>query len=208
MISQIIGTVSHIDLKFLVVNTGAIGTNGVITAGVGYKVFATGDTIASYTVGVPASLWTHLAVRDDALDLYGFSSLQELNFFQLLTTVSGIGPKTALGILNVSSVATLHMAIETEDASHLTKVSGIGKKNAEKIVRELKDKIGDFDLIAHSAEYTATRQANIRGDSDVLAALQALGYRDNEARDAMKQIDKKLTDTGARVKAALKILGI
>jgi Holliday junction DNA helicase RuvA len=166
--------------------------------GVGYKVFATGDTVLSYTVGKHASLWTYLAVRDTAMDLYGFPTIQELNFFELLISVSGIGPKTALGILNVASVNTLHLAIQSNDTSHLTKVSGIGKKNAEKIVLELKDKIDSIALPEHAAA--------IRGDADIIEALRALGYRDAESREALKKIDRTLVGTGAKIKAVLKIL--
>jgi Holliday junction DNA helicase RuvA len=196
MISQITGHITHTDPRFVVISAN----------GVGYKVFATAETIATLggIVGTTApgmtTLWTHLAVRDDALDLYGFLTLAELTFFEILNTVSGIGPKTALGILNAASVETLSLAIQTNDTSHLTKVSGIGKKNAEKIVRELEGKID------HIIMTTGMRGAN-QSDADVIEALRALGYRDNEARDALKKIDKALTNTGARVKAALKLLG-
>jgi Holliday junction DNA helicase RuvA len=194
MISQVTGTVTHIDLKFIVVNTG--GASG----GVGYKIFATGDTISGLTVGTQTSLWTYLAVRDTAMDLYGFPTLAEQNFFELLISVSGIGPKTALGILNVASVRTIETAVQTQDISHLTKVSGIGRKVAEKIVMELKDKIETFT-------HTPESEKSMRGDADVIEALKALGYRDNEARDALKKLDKSIKDTGMKVKEALKVLG-
>lgn len=194
MISQIKGTVSHIDLKFAVVNTGTP------EAGVGYKVFATSDTLSGLTVGSHTSLWTYLAVRDNAMDLYGFNSPAELAFFELLLTVSGIGPKTALGILNAAAIETIQNAIHTEDTSGLTKVSGIGKKVAEKIVLELKDKIGEMGK-------TAIGTAAMKGDSDVIEALRSLGYRENEAREAMKQVSKSTAGTSARIKEALKILG-
>lgn len=204
MISQIIGTVTHIDLKFIVVNTGTTDKTGaIIGGGVGYKIFATSDTIAGFTVGAPASLWTYLAVRDTAMDLYGFPTLAEQNFFELLIGVSGIGPKTALGILNATSVETIQTAIQTEDTSHLTKVSGIGRKVAEKIVMELKDKIDGMAGLVRTPE----SEKAMRGDSDVIEALKALGYRDNEARDALKKLDKSIKDTGMRVKEALKVLG-
>lgn len=208
MISRLSGTVAHIDPKYLVLDVG----------GVGYKVFTTADTLSQIgsgtkttaKTGTPLTLWTHLVVRDDALDLYGFTTIAEHNFFELLISVSGIGPKTALGILGVATIHTLTTAIGSGDTSHLTKVSGIGKKNAEKIVLELRDKIDGLDLrgvpgAKTSTDHSAAAQA-MRGDADVLEALIALGYRDHESRDVLKKLDKSITDTGARVKAALKLL--
>ena len=192
MISHITGTVLHTDLRYLVVDAH----------GVGYKVFITPEIVA--TVGSTISLWTYLAVRENALDLYGFHSQDALAFFELLITVSGIGPKTALGILSAASVDTLHNAIESGDTSDLTKVSGIGKKNAEKIVLELRDKIDGWSALNHSSK---PKSPGAQSDGDVIEALKALGYTHNESRDALKKIDKTLIDTGAKVKAALKLLG-
>ncbi len=167
--------------------------------GVGYKVFATATTIDSLKEGKEAALWTHLAVREDAQTLYGFPAKDELHFFELLiSSVSGIGPKTALGILNVSSVSNIRKAVSTGDTSHLTKVSGIGKKMAEKIVLELKGKFG-----ADSGD----SGISLRDEVDALEALKALGYKHNDAREALKEIDPTITDTGERVKRALKMLG-
>jgi Holliday junction DNA helicase RuvA len=195
MISRLSGTVVHIDLKHIVVDVN----------GVGYKISATSDTISGVLIDQNISLWTYLAVREDSMDLYGFTSREELNFFELLITVSGIGPKTALGILNVSSVETLEMAIENEDMSHLTKVSGIGKKVAEKIIMELRDKV-------QTTVRTPGQAHSMKKDADAIEALKSLGYREQEAREALKSLDKdknnkKTADTGERIKAALKILG-
>ncbi len=166
--------------------------------GIGYKIFATGQTLDALHEGNDYSLWTHLAVREDAQTLYGFPSKDELKFFELLiASVSGIGPKTALGILNVSSVSNIRKAVSTGDTSHLTKVSGIGKKMAEKIVLELKGKF-EADISAG---------ISLRDEVDALEALKALGYKHNEAREALKDIDSTITDTGERVKKALKMLG-
>ena len=168
--------------------------------GIGYKVATTSDIIFKLNKEEnTVTVWTYLAIRENAMDLYGFLTLSELNFFELLITISGIGPKTALGILNVASVQSLETAIQTNDTSHLTKVSGIGKKVAEKIVMELKDKIG---TIAHTPE----AEKSMRGDADVIEALKALGYRDTESREVLKKIDKSIKDTGTKVKAALKLL--
>ena len=170
-------------------------------AGVGYKVSATASTIS--TIGKDKrqiTLWTYLAVRENAMDLYGFLSIIELNFFELLITISGIGPKTALSIMNSASIETLETAVQTGESSHLTKISGIGKKIAEKIVMELKDKV---EKIAHTPE----SKTAMRNDSDALEALKSLGYNQNEARQALKEVSKKVEKTSDKIKEALKILG-
>jgi Holliday junction DNA helicase RuvA len=183
MISYIKGTVIYIDLKYLVLEVN----------GIGYKIYTTTEYLST-SIGTELSFWIHMVVREDAQDLYGFPTREGVNFFELLITISGIGPKSALGILNAASVETIQSAIQSGDTSHLTKVSGIGKKNAEKIVLELKDKIETIEGLKHN------------NDSDALEALHSLGYSHQEAREALKKLDKSITDTGAKVKAALKIL--
>ncbi len=189
MISKLIGIVAHRDAKYVVLDVN----------GVGYKVFVTAD-IFSKIDKKEVMLWTYMAVRENAIDLYGFLSLAELNFFELLITISGIGPKTAMGILNVASVHSIEMAIQTGDITHLTKVSGIGKKMAEKIVLELKDKVRE-------GIHTPEQEQTMKNDADALEALKSLGYSQNEARDALKKIPKTATTTNQKIKEALKILG-
>ncbi len=123
-----------------------------------------------------------------------------MDFFELLITVSGIGPKTALGILNVANPGTIRKAVATEDPSYLTKVSGIGRKSAEKIVLELKDKLSAW-------ETTETEAESSPHESDSLEVLKALGYTERDARDALKKVPKEITETAECVKHALKILG-
>jgi holliday junction DNA helicase RuvA len=187
MISQLSGTVAHKDIRFMVIDVN----------GVGYKVYASNETMEKCPLNEHIRVWTHMIVREDALDLYGFLSKDAQDFFEMLIGISGIGPKTALSILNLATIATLHKAIATGDSSYLTKVSGIGKKNAEKIVLELKDK-----LMVVLEEGEAARD----NQSDTLEALKALGYNEREARDALKKVPKDITDTGECVKYALKIL--
>jgi len=187
MIASLSGTVRYKDQNAVVVDVG----------GVGYRVAVTLDVAAEASLSQPIFLWTHLAVRETALDLFGFPEKEGLEMFHLLTTISGIGPKTALGILNVASPATLTQAIGTGDTSYLTRVSGIGKKNAEKIVLELKDKIAFID---------ADMSMNSRGEGDALEALVSLGYNERDSRDALKKVPKETKDAGDRVKAALKVL--
>jgi Holliday junction DNA helicase RuvA len=197
MISRLTGTVVHTDLKYVILDVG----------GVGYKIHMTLGTASGIKGSV--TLWTHLAVRDDAMDLYGFKTLSELQFFELLISISGIGPKTALGVLNVASIEAIDNAIRTGSTAHLVKVSGIGKKMAEKIVLELKDKLGVIGMAGHSEEYASTLQSEMKNDADALEALKALGYAPAESREALKDLAKispQIKDTGEKVKAALKLL--
>ncbi len=191
MISRLTGTVVHIDPKYVILDVN----------GVGYRVATTVDIVTKLGKDKGnVTLWTYLAVRENAMDLYGFTSLSELNFFELLITISGIGPKTALGILNSASVEALQTAVQTSDTSHLIKISGIGKKVAEKIVLELKDKVDKFT-------HTEESKTSMRGDADALEALKALGYSPNEARDALKELPKDISRTNDKIREALKILG-
>lgn len=192
MISHITGTVLDLDLRYVVVATG----------GIGYKVHTTTETLEhlSHEKG-HVSLWIHTIVREDALDLYGFTKKSDREFFELLLTVSGIGPKSALAILNSASPDTIRDAIYEDDASHLTKVSGIGKKTAEKVIRELKDKIGAQELNTGSTR-TSGKQTE---SSMAIEALMSLGFTADDAREAVKKIDKSLS-TQEQVKLALKTL--
>lgn len=171
----------------------------VDVSGVGYRVFVTDDTLHNIKKNTEVLFWTYLVVREDALDLYGFLSKKDKEFFELLISVSSIGPKTALNILSMVSSETLSSAIRSGSTAHLVKVSGIGRKTAEKIVLELGDKLG-------SVTADDNLSSEMSSDMDAIEALCALGYDNDDARQALKKIDKTLTDTGAKVKAALKIL--
>ena len=169
--------------------------------GVGYKIFVKEDLLADLTpkeTGEPFSFFTHLAVRESALDLYGFAEQSELHFFELLLTVSGIGPKSALSILNIAPVAALKEAIASNDSTYLTKVSGIGSKSAQKIVLELQGKIegGSEDVSGIRAQ-----------DVDTLEALKALGYSTSEIRDVLKSLPEDTKTSNERIKEALRLLG-
>jgi Holliday junction DNA helicase RuvA len=189
MISHLRGGILTVTEKYVLVDV----------SGVGYRVFCTSDFLAELSGKTEVALHTYLAVREDALDLYGFPNEDDLGFFELLISVSGIGPKSALGILGITSTDALRRAIATGDTSYLTKVSGIGRKTAEKIVLELRDK-----LVAHA---NADGKHSLRAESDAVLALQSLGYSQAEARDALKHVPSEVTDTNARIKEALKILG-
>ncbi len=179
---------------------GADGVVRVDVGGVGYVVrtplFAL--AVLRETGADEISLFIHTAVREDAIDLFGFPTEAELAFFKQLMSVSGIGPKTALGIMSVAEVATLKAAIARGEASALTKVFGIGKKNAERLVVELRDKITQQEKSSPSPLGTTS-------DVEVLEALMALGYRAEEARAALKEALGG--SARERLAAALKKLG-
>lgn len=170
----------------------------VLAGGVGYKVFTTKEVLARLQAGTSTSFWTHLAVREDILDLYGFALEEELRFFELLLTVSGIGPRSALGILDVAPVETLRSAISGGNAGYLTSISGIGKKTAEKIVLELRDKVG----LGIEGSVSALAE-----DIDTLDALRALGYSAQEAREALRKVPNDIENSNERLREALRTLG-
>lgn len=191
MIAKLTGTVSDMGARYAVVAVG----------GIGYKVFVTDDTLHSLKTGSETAFLTHLVVREDALDLYGFVHKKEKDFFELLIGVSGIGPKSALNILSLVSADSLMTAIQTGSVAHLVKVSGIGRKTAEKIVLELKDKLGGV-----SGEAGVEIASAMSNDMDAILALQALGYDADDAREALKKVGAGVSDIGDKVKAALKML--
>jgi Holliday junction DNA helicase RuvA len=165
--------------------------------GVGYvarvQLFALEALRAQHAQAV--SLYIHTAVREDAIDLYGFTTEEELGFFKQLMSVSGIGPKTALGILNASDVLSLKRTIAQGDSVALTKVFGVGKKSAERIVVELRDKM----VVISSG-------TDLGGDTEVLEALMAMGYSGQEARSAIKSLPRS-GSINEKIAAALKNLG-
>lgn len=187
MIAALAGTVRHKDLNSLVIDV----------SGVGYKVLVPTDVALEAVPSQPIFLWTHLAVRETSLDLFGFTEKEILDIFELLITISGIGPKTALGILNVASPAMLRQAVASSDTTHLTRVSGIGKKNAEKIVLELKDKLKVTE---------EDRATDGRSEGDAMEALVSLGYNERDAREALKKVSKDVVGASDRVKQALRVL--
>lgn len=191
MIAHLSGTILFAGTRYAVIETN----------GVGYKIRATVDTLQTLrkNAGKNMSLWVHTAVREDALDLYGFQNQVELDFFEMLISVSGIGPKGALGILNVAPVEHLKEAIAMGDTGALTKVSGIGSKSAQKIILELQDKLG-----GHESETGGTMLGDER---DAIEGLVALGYAERTAREALKKVSPDIKGTGARIKESLKLLG-
>ena len=185
MIGSIKGEIILKTDRFLVVETG----------GVGYKIYVSSETLLKSNSNDIIFLWIHTHIKEDAMDLYGFYEYKELEFFEMLISISGIGPRLGLTILGIASVSTLQKAISTSDTTYLNKISGIGKKTAEKIVLELRDKV--------TKEETG---ASLQVELDALEALKSLGYSQIQARDALKKVSSDV-DTSTKVREALKILG-
>ncbi len=178
MIRQVRGMVCSIDPLGAIVEMAGFGI---------YISMAAPETL---TVGSEAKLHTYLAVKQDGLELYGFPAAEDLRFFELLLLVPGVGPKTALGILRKAPRESLIGAIGKRDLEYLTRVAGLGKKAAEKMLIELSEKVqgnGTHD----------------DGDAEVFDTLVALGYTDREARSAVAAIPKSIIGKDARLKAAL-----
>lgn len=189
MIYFLDGTIEYKKDRFVVVNAG----------GVGYKVFMTGDGMTKLPeIGGKTKVYTHQYIREDAMDLYGFLSQAELVFFESLIAISGVGPKMALSILSVSPVKMLASAIVAGDYTFLTRVSGVGRKTAEKIIIEMKDRIQKLGI-----EFEEMKA----GDSEVLEALETLGYSIREAQNALRNIPKEVAGVENRIREALKMLG-
>jgi Holliday junction DNA helicase RuvA len=165
---------------------------------VGYKIFVTDFAMGKIAGKEEVELYTHTYVREDTLSLYGFLSLDELEMFELLISISGIGPKAGIGILSIAEPKTIRTAVISGDSSILTRVSGVGKKTAERVILELKNRI---------AELPGEDQGAARADSEAIEALTSLGYSVSQAREALKNVPEKIKDVSERVKEALKRLG-
>jgi Holliday junction DNA helicase RuvA len=168
----------------------------------GYQVFVSPVMYAELTIGDRLEIYTHHHVREDADTLYGFKNLEELEMFELLLSISGVGPKSALGVLSIAKVEDIKSSIARGDATMLTKVSGIGRKTAERIVLDLRDKIVGLD----SSSYGNLAGGDSSTNSDEIDALISLGYPVQQAREALRQVDPKITKPGERIRGALKIL--
>lgn len=194
MIAGVRGTVVQVGLDRLVVEVG----------GVGLLVHTTPAAAAGARAGTEIALATSLVVREDSLTLFGFPTAGEREMFETVQTVSGIGPRLALAMLSVLPPATLRQAIATSDLATLTKVPGVGRKGAERIALELRDKV------AAGAEPAATEAATTTGRDQVSEALVGLGWSAKAAADA---VDTVLADGGAPsdvaglLRAALRELG-
>ena len=177
-------------------------------SGVAFRLFATGNTLRKCTVGEVQTLFTHLNVREDALDLFGFSTENELEWFRMLISVNGVGPKAALAILSQLPTDKLALAITAGDTKAITKAQGIGPKIANRIILDLKDKVGKgfSDGAVFTAEDVAVAKATSSSNmSEAIAALTMLGYSQSDAASAVSKIDPDLR-TEDIIRQALKLM--
>lgn len=186
MISFLRGSISWVEEEKVVLDVG----------GVGYGIFMSGRSLADLPAnGTEVLIYTYLSVREDAMQLYGFLSKDELAVFKLAITVSGIGPKGALGILTTLSPDDLRFAVASKDVKAISKAPGIGKKTAEKLIVELKDKLKLEDALEHTDESNPGSVAT--GSSGLISSIQgeavealcALGYGNTEALKAVRQVE-------------------
>lgn len=186
MLGSINGKVKYKGTGYVILEAGQVG----------YKVSVTPILHAKLSIGQEKELVIFTYVREDQLSLYGFETIDELEFFELLLTVSGVGPKSALGIMSLAKIDMIKSAIVSEDPSVFTKVAGIGRKTAERVIVELKEKLKDqVGAVGVAQEH-----------SDALDALVSLGYSVQEARDALKSVPVTVANLQDKIKMALKNL--
>lgn len=193
MIRRIAGTIIHTELTAVVVDV----------AGVGYLV-RTSVAGTSYKLDTPATFWTYHAIRETALDLYGFETRDELEMFELLLGLPKIGPKSAAQILSQADLTLLKQAVTQEDPTYLSKMSGIGKKTAEKIVVGLKDKFESMGITADQS--TSQLQEPTNWQRETIDALITLGYPQKDAREAVLALPPEYTSTNEALPVALRTL--
>ena len=197
MIGCLIGEVFALEAPTVLLNVN----------GVGYEIDTPLSTFCQLQKGQKVTLWTHLVVREDAQQLYGFSDTQEKIIFRTLLKVNGVGPKMALGILSTLSIELLIHSIEHDDINTLIKVPGVGRKTAERLMIELRDR---FKALAHSSSSSAnstTTQIQFMANSPIAeaeAALQSLGYKPIEAQKAVAAVKADYTESADIIRAALK----
>ena len=188
MIAKLTGKIEYLRDKWIIVDV----------AGVGYKVFLTDFTLGKIAGSKEGAFFIYTYVREDILALYGFISLEEKEMFELLISISGIGPKAAVGILSIADPVSIRAAILNNDPTILTKVSGVGKKTAERVILELQNKVADMPM--------GERQ-EIAADSEMIEVLMSMGYSAFQAREALKAIPKDIEKIEDKIKFALKEMG-
>ncbi len=187
MISYLKGTIKLKESDFAV----------VVVNDIGYKVFVVERDLIKLAAGEIAEFFTYHYIREDDARLYGFVSRRDQEMFELLFSVTGIGPKSAMGILNAATTDSIASAIAASDTSLLTKVSGVGKKTAERVILELAGKVEKFGVEVKNTE----------GLSDAIEGLMSLGYSRSQTLEALKNVPEDVTDPGEKIKLALKNLG-
>ena len=187
MINHISGNVIHIDVNALIIETH----------GIGYRVMVPQHVIGEACVHEQMSLWTSFVVREQSQDLYGFTTRDEYLIFEKVITVSGVGPKTALGLFDTMPMEQFIQALINRDAAAIARTPGIGKKGAEKIILELSDKVDSFTTTGATSSYSS--------QSDIADALTSLGYSSQQIRNVLPDIDSSLP-LEEQLRSALKLL--
>lgn len=188
MIAKLTGTIEYSKDKWVIVDV----------SGVGYKVYLTDFTLGKIAGLGEGSFFIYTYVREDILALYGFISLEEKEMFELLISISGIGPKAAMGILSVADPVSIQTAILNNDVSILTKVSGVGKKTAERVILELQNKVADISM---------EERAVAVADGEAIEALMSMGYSAFQAREALKVVPNNIESVEEKIRFALKEIG-
>ena len=196
MFYYIKGQVTCKELNFLVIDVG----------GVGYKIYTSMSTLAQAELGKELKVFTYPHIREDIFDIYGFSKQEELHTFQMLISVSGIGPKAALAILSFMPSQDFALAVIKGDVKKITGAPGIGKKIAERIILELKDKISKDLKDSGSEELTYQGGGQSSAFDEAVNALMVLGYSALESKGAVSNVDKNLSNVEDIIKACLKQL--
>lgn len=184
MFHHIKGKVFHVDPNRVVLDNG----------GVGYSINTSFFSASAVKKGEEALFYTYLHVREDAMELYGFATEEELSCYKMLTSISGVGPKAALAILSVVTPEKLALCVISEDEKALTKAPGVGKKLAQRIILELKDKLAKSQLSVSGGAGVElpSPEVNMGSAGEALAALTVLGYGRAEAAEALKGLDESL----------------
>lgn len=190
MISYLKGTIKLAGEDFVILEVG----------GVGYRIYTTHKALSQIRGSdEEIELFVYQHIREDSLELFGFLSVEELDFFEIITSVSGVGPRIGLAVLEISSVDDIKQAIGTSNVDFITRVPGIGRKKAELIILELKNKM---DVLMDGRAVSVMEK-----DGDAVNALMRLGYKRQEAKLALEGIPDDIKDIGERVKLALKAIG-
>ena len=185
MLYSVRGNVIHMEQGFVVIEC----------AGVGYRCQTTLNTMKNIKNGTEATLYTYLNVREDAVELYGFYSTQELSCFKTLTSVSGVGPKMALSLLSELSPEQIAMCVSASDVKSLTRAQGVGPKLAQRIILELKDKLSVFPQSDMTVETKGSVIADTGKIPQAVAALAVLGYSTADVTPVLSRLEQSLTVT-------------
>ena len=199
MISYITGSLEYIGNGDIIVETG----------GIGYRVYISSSVMAKLPrLRERVKVYTYMSVKEDGISLFGFNKMEELELFNKLITVNGVGPKAAISLMGALSYGDIIMAVVSEDAAALSKAPGLGKKTAQKIILELKDKFKNEDFLQSIDSQVTVEEIEgvigVGGKAEAIEALMALGYTKSEAARAVGAVYNENMDTQELLKAALK----